>query len=152
MRSDDKQPPKPHFWLAGILVSLVISSAQAFLILNSKLMMPSLLIAAMIFPIYNLGSTSFYVITWIFNTIVLAIFCRTRDFIANLVISSTLSLASALAAEWITQSFDRSNSFFPSFVVSFIGYLILAILVARGSTGRGWAYDLGLKADNRHST
>ena len=137
MGSDDKQPLKLYFWLAGIFVSLVISLAQAFLILATKVMTASLLIAALIFPIYNLGSTSFYVISWMLNIIVLAIFCKTRDFIANLVISSALSLVSALAVEWITQSFDRSNSFFPSFIVSFVGYLILAILVARGSTGRG---------------
>ncbi|WP_156376205.1 hypothetical protein [Methylobacterium sp. Leaf117] len=151
MRSDDKQPPKPYFWLAGIFVSLAISLSQAFLILNAKIMMASILMAAIIFPIYNLGSTSFYVITWMLNIIVWAIFCKTRSFIANLVISSALSLAPALATEWFTQSFDRSNSFFPSFIVSFIGYLILAIVVARGSTGRGWAYDLSLKVDNRHS-
>ena len=81
--------------------------------------------------------------------IIWARFCKDRRFGPNFVISLAVPAIPALAIDWLSRIIDGSHSIIIAYLIPFIGYLLMAVLSAYGSTGRGLAYDFGLMIEDR---
>jgi hypothetical protein len=136
--------------LGGIIATLAIPAAQIcvlYLVL-SGVTVSAAPVHYFLAPTIGFGAGMAVLLLWISNMILWAKFSRDQNFGLNALVSAVVPALPAFAVGWISGHPDGIGVFAVAYLVPFCGYLLIAVLTAYGSTGRGLTYDLGLMVDD----